>query len=95
MGTDSIILQHWLIHFREAIGEICYIVTDFVECLANNQPPCSACQALMSVRLIGLDDNPAVHPVGLGKTWQRMMTKYVLKVAVQEVKEACGKYQLF
>ena len=70
------------------------IVGDFVEWLGNGRPHWAAYQALMSGRLIVLDKQPGIRPVGVGETWRRMMAKFLLRVAGTEAKAACGTTQL-
>ena len=41
-------LQHWLLQFRVAIGELWMAVTEFAEWLGNGQPPLAAYRALLS-----------------------------------------------
>ena len=48
----------------------------------------------MSGRMIALDKQPGIRPVGVGGTWRRMMLKCLLKVAGPEAKAACGTTQL-
>ena len=43
----------------------------------------------MSGRLIALDKQPGIRPVGVGETWQRMMAKCLMRVAGPEAKSAC------
>ena len=59
-GTDSVSLQHWLLSFGAASGELRLIVADFKEWLSNT---------MMSGRLIALDKQPGVRPVGVRETW--------------------------
>ena len=60
----------------------------------NWHPPCASYRALMSGRLIALDKQPGIRPVGVGETWRRLMAKCLLKVAGPEAKSACGTTQL-
>ena len=87
-------LQHWLLRFGAASAELRLIVGDFVEWLGNGRPPWAAYQALMSSRLIALDKQPGIRPVGVGEKWRCMMAKCLLKVARTEAKAACGTTQL-
>ena len=48
----------------------------------------------MSGRLIALDKQPGIRPVGVGETWRRLMAKCLLKVAGPEPKAAYGTTQL-
>ena len=88
------LLQHWLLRFGAASAKLRLIVEDFVEWLGNGRPPWAAYRALMSGRLIALDKQPGIRPVGVGETWRRMMTKCLLKVAGPEAKDVCGTTQL-
>ena len=48
----------------------------------------------MSGRMIALDKQPGIRPVGVGETWHRLMAKCLMKVAGPEDKSACGITQL-
>ena len=93
-GTDSVSLQHWLLRFCAASAELRLIVGDFVEWLGNGRPPWAAYRTLMSCRLIALDKQPGIRPVGVGETWRHIMAKCLLKVAGTEAKTTCGTTQL-
>ena len=93
-GTDSVLLQHWLLRLGAASAELRLIVGEFVEWLGNGWPPWAAYRALMSGRLIVLYKQPGIRPVGVGETWRRMVVKCLLKVAGPEAKAACGMTQL-
>ena len=67
--TSLIILKHWLFNFDEASSDIRHIVAEFVEWLANENPPWSAYHTLMSGHLIIIDKHLGVRPAGLGETW--------------------------
>ena len=92
--TDSVSLQHWLLNFGVASGELRLIIAGFEDWLSNGRPPWSAYQAMMSGQLIALDKQPGVRPFGFGETWWRLMAKCLLRVTGQEAKAACGIYQL-
>ena len=87
-------LQHWLLRFGAASAELRLIVGDFVEWLGNGRPPWAAYRVIMAGRLIALDKQPGIRPVGVGETWRRLMAKCLLKVAGPEAKTACGTTQL-
>ena len=93
-GTDSVSLQHWILQFGATSAELRLIVREFVEWLGNWRPPWDAYRALMSGRLIALDKQPGIRPVGVGETWRRFMVKCLLKVAGPEAKAACVTTQL-
>ena len=69
-GTESEALQGWLLKFGEDITRLHNIMETFVDWLANGNPPWVVYSAFMSGRLIALDKDPFVHPVGVRETWQ-------------------------
>ena len=64
-GTDSVILQNWLLNFGAASGELQLAVADFAKWLGNARPPWSAYRVLTSRRRIALDKHPGVRLVGV------------------------------
>ena len=66
----------------------------FVDWLANGSPPWAAYCAFMSGRLIALDKQPGIWPVGVGETLRRIFAKIVLKVTGPETTMACQDDQL-
>ena len=93
-GTELVSLQHWLLRFGAASGELRLIVAEFGEWLSNGRPSWAAYRAMMSGRLIALDKSPGIRPVGIGETWLRLLAKCLLRVTGQEAKAACGTEQL-
>jgi len=58
--------------------------------LANGFPPWSSYRALKSGRLITLDNNPSVRPIGIGESWRCLFAKCVLAVAGKDAADECG-----
>ena len=48
----------------------------------------------MACRLVALDKRPGVHPVGIGETLRRSLTKVVMRAAGEQAKMACGYIQM-
>ena len=48
----------------------------------------------MSGRLIALDKQPGMHPVGVGETWRRIFYKIMLKVTGPEATMECQDDQM-
>ena len=93
-GTGSVSLQHSILRFGAASGELRQIVVEFGEWLSNGQPPWDAYRAMLSGRLISLDKSPGIRPVGISETWRRLLAKCLLRVTVKEAKAACGTEEL-
>ena len=66
----------------------------FVDWLANGSPPWTAYHAYMSGRLIALDKQTDVHPVGVGEIWRCLFAKIFLKVTRPKSTMACQYDQL-
>ena len=66
----------------------------FLYWLANESPPWAAYRAFMSGRLIVLEKQPGVSPVGVGETWLRLFANIILKFTVLEETMACKDNQL-
>ena len=79
-GTDSEALQGWLLKIWEYSTRLRTSMETFFEWLANGSPPWAAYRAFVSGRLITLDKQPGIQPVGVGEMWQRLFAKIVLKV---------------
>ena len=73
VGTDMVILQHWLIWFGAASVGLRKVVMEFGDWMANGRPPWTAYRELILGRLIVLDKCPGVHPVRVVETWRRML----------------------
>ena len=56
-------LQHWLLWVGAARGELRLIVAEFGEWLSNGRSSLAAYCAMMSGRLIALDNSPGIRPV--------------------------------
>ena len=48
----------------------------------------------MSVRMIVLEKQPGVRPLGVGETWRRIFSKIVLNITVPEATMTCQDDQL-
>ncbi len=74
-----------------------------VGCTSHQGASRDLCAALASVtrrcpllasRLIALNNNPGVRPIGIGDTARRIMAKAVMFIAAPDVRDATGCLQL-
>ena len=93
-GTESEALQGWLLKFGEDITILRTSVETFVDWLSNGSPPWAAYCAFMSGRMITLDKQPGVRPVGIGETWRVIFARIILKVTGPEATMACQYDQM-
>ena len=93
-GTDGPTLKEWLIRYKTASLTLRTAVARLTTWLSNDIRPWAAIRALMSNRLIALDKNPGVRPIGIGQIWRRLMAKTVVSMAGHVATEVCGTDQL-
>ena len=65
-GVESISLQYWLLRFGVASMGLQQIVGEFGDWMDNSHPPWAAYRALISRRLVSLNNFSGVRPVGVG-----------------------------
>ena len=87
-GTESEALQGWLLKFGEDSTRLRTSVETFVDWLSNGSPPWAAYREFMSGRMIAIDKQSGVRPVGVGKKWRLIFTKIILKVTGTEATTA-------
>jgi len=79
-GTDAVDLWNWLLCFGTESEAFREEMASWTNWLANETPPWPAYHALMAGRLVALDKQPGVRPVGIGEIYCRLMAKCVLAV---------------
>ena len=93
-GVDSALLKCCLLRYGKASSELREELLDWTLWLANSSPPWAAYRAMRQGRLVALDKQPGVRPVGIGECWMRAVSKLVLVDCAKEGKAACGSTQL-
>ena len=48
----------------------------------------------LAYRLIALDKQPGVRPIGVGEVLRRIVSKAILRIASADVEAACGYLQI-
>ena len=87
-------LQAWLLKFVEDSTRLSTSVEFIFEWLANGSPPWADYFAFMSGRLIALDKQPGIRPVGVGEIWRRLFAIILFKVMGSEATMAFQDDQL-
>ena len=87
-------LRNWLLRFGCLSKELRVVVASLDDWIYNFSPPWAAYCALMSCRLVALDKQPGVHPVGIGETLRRALDKLVKRASGDQAKTAYGNLQL-
>ena len=85
-GLDSWFLKHILIGFGHTSSVLRQSVAKFTRWMANDDVPFEAICGFRMGRLIALDKQPGVRPIGIGEIWMRLFSKVVLAETVEEAK---------
>eukprot|EP00804_Cyclotella_cryptica_P015633 CCRYP_003626-RA/>CCRYP_003626-RA protein AED:0.41 eAED:0.41 QI:0/0/0/0.66/0.5/0.33/3/0/308 len=93
-SVDSALLKCALLRYGKASSELREEMLEWTLWLGNTSPPWAAYRAMRQGRLVALDKQPGVRPVGIGECWIRAVSKCVLKECGREGKAACGSTQL-
>ena len=68
-------------------------MAEFSQLLASKPLPPEGLVPFLACRLIALDKNPGVRPIGVCEVFRRITTKSILKVVGPDVETACGRIQ--
>ena len=93
-GVDYIDLRNWLLRFGAESEGLRVEMANWTNWLANSHPPWAAYRALMAARLVALDKEPGVRPVGIGEIYRRLMAKTTIKATGTKATVACGSSNL-
>jgi hypothetical protein len=93
-GTDAVALQNWLLRFGSESERLRQELADWTKWLATDHPPWAAYRAMMACRLVALDKQPGVRPVGIGEIYRRLLAKCVISAVGSQATAACSNYNL-
>lgn len=92
-GIDSTDLKNWLLRFGLQSEGLRNEMACWTEWLANGNPPFPAICALMAGRLVALDKQPGVRPIGIGEVFRQLMAKTNVRLTGYQA-TACGNFNL-
>jgi len=93
-GTDAVDLRNWLLRFSMESEAFREEMASWTTWLANESPPWLAYRAVMAGRLVALDKQPGVRPVGIGKIYRRLMAKCILAMMGRQATTKCDNLNL-
>ena len=80
--------------FKEASNDLCHSLALVARRLCTQVVNHSALAPLLACRLIALDKNPGVRPIGICEVSRRIISKAVLYVIKGDIQDAAGSNQL-
>ena len=81
LGEEETELRNCLLFFGCVSKEFRIIVSNMVYWMDNSSLPWAAYRALMEFCLVTLDKRPGVHPLGIGETIHRSISKLITRAA--------------
>jgi hypothetical protein len=93
-GVDAVAAASMLLRFGKASEGLRTELAAWVNWLSESSPPWARYRALMASRLIALDKDPGVRPIGIGEIWRRLFAKCVLRQCVFQATVAAGDSNL-
>ena len=93
-GVDAEHLKNQLLKHGKASAELREELVEWALWLANTSPPWASYRAMRQGRLVALDKQPGIRPLGIGEAWMRAVSKLVLMQCGRDGKAACGNTQL-
>lgn len=93
-GLDALSWRRLCTSFKSASLELCQGLAATARRLCTELVDPASTAPLMASRLIALDKNPGVRPIGIGDTARRIMAKAILNITRQDIQEVAGSIQL-
>ena len=93
-GLDAHGWRRLCTSFKEASNDLCHNLAMVTRRICTSYVDPKAISPLLACRLIALDKNPGVRPIGIGDTARRIIAKAVLSVVKPDIQEASGCLQM-
>ena len=89
-GLDALGWRRLCTYFQGACNDLCDDLASVARRLCTSYVDPAGIAALMAGRLIVLDKNPGVRPIGVGEVIRRIISKAVLSVVKLDILDATG-----
>ena len=80
--------------FKSTSHNLCQSLASVTKCLCTDLVDPTSIAPFFASRLVALNKNPGVHPIGIGDTARRIIAKAILTITRQDVQEALGSLRL-
>ncbi len=93
-GVDAIMLKAWLTRHGAASDALRVEMAEWASWLGCSNPEYAKIRALNHVRLLAVDKEPGVRPLGCGEIWMRLISGTILDQCKERARDACNNVQL-
>ena len=91
---DAYVWRRMMSSFKSASKNLCDAVAEVAQHLASQHVDPAGIMPLLNNRLIPLDKNPGVRPVGIGEVLRRIIGKSLMTVLKSDITRAAGVSQV-
>jgi len=93
-GLDAACWRRLCTSFKAASHSLCQSMANTAQCLCTDLIDPSITALLLACRLIALNKNPGVRPIGIGDTARRIIAKAILTITKTDIQDAAVSVQL-
>ena len=93
-GVDALGWRRLCTSFKSASIDLCVSLATVAKRLCTSLVDPKSIAPLMACRLIALNKNPGVRPIGIGEMARRIIAKAVLRITRGDIQDAVGSQQL-
>ena len=93
-GLDAAAWKRLLSSFKNHSRDLCDAISSMTRRLCTEYVDPSALSAFTACRLIALDKNPGVCPIGIGEVLRQIVNKAIVRVTKDDVTQVTGGLQL-
>ena len=91
---DAYVWRRMMTSFKSASKDLCDAVAEVARHLASQHVDPAGLMPLLNNRLIPLDKNPGVRPIGIGEVLRRIIGKSLMTVLKSDITRAAGVSQV-
>ena len=81
-------------NFGTSPSDLCKAITEAVKKLSSKKETSNTLEAFLASRLIPLDKNPGLRPIGIGEVLRRIIGKALVQVIREEIVTSVGSLQV-
>ena len=92
-GVDAYAWRRFCSSFKSASADLCNALAGVARRLCTSRVDPEGLPGFVACRLVPLDKDPGVRPIGIGEVPRRIIAKSIFKVVGNDVQEAAGPLQ--
>ena len=93
-GIDAVGWRRLCLSFKHHSIDLCNSLSLVAKKLSTEYVDPAGIDSLIASRLIAIDKRPGVRPIAIGETSRRIISKAILAIVKDDVKEVAGSIQL-